>query len=388
MGPLQGMKIVEIGGIGPAPFCGMMLADMGAEVTLLHRLTNDAGAGTLGRYEIVNRGKQSIMLDLKNPTAVEVALKLIARADAIIEGFRPGVMERLGLGPAVCLERNPRLVFGRMTGWGQSGPLANTAGHDINYIALSGALYYSGHGSETPFAPPTLVGDVGGGAMMLALGIVAGLLRARQSGKGQVIDAAVTDGSALLTALLFSFHQAGAWSDKRSDNSIDSASPWYDTYECADGKFVTIGSVEPKFYALLLEVCGLSDDSDFADQYSKDSWPLAKQKMIAMFKSKTRKQWCELMEGTDICFAPVLDFGEAVLHPHNRERNTFVEAGGVMQPAPAPRFSGTPSRPASSPPRPGADTRPILQSLGYGGAEIELMLSDGVAGCTSDVESP
>ena len=386
MGPLQGLKIVEIGGIGPTPFCGMMLADMGADVTIVQRLSNQKTASktidlsSLGKFEIVNRGKRSITLDLKNPVAIEVVLRLIENTDALIEGFRPGVMERLGLGPDVCLKRNPKLIFGRMTGWGQQGPLAQAAGHDINYIALSGALYYSGHGNEPPFAPPTVVGDVGGGAMMLALGILAGLLNVRQTGSGQVIDAAITDGSALLTTLLQSLHQAGIWNNTRSDNLIDSASPWYDTYECADGHFVSIGSIEPQFYAQLLDLCGLRDDPDFSEQNKKSHWPGAKRKITAMFKTRTRDEWSELMEGTDVCFAPVLNFDEAASHAHNRARETFLEIDGVTQPAPAPRFSETPSQVGAPPPLPGSSTVAVLRELGFEGQEIDAMLSGGVVG--------
>jgi len=357
----------------------MVLADMGAEVILVQRKSNKPNAAgpaepaTLGRYAIFNRGKRSIELDLKEPAAVEVVLKLVETSAALIEGFRPGVIERLGLGPETCLARNPALIFGRVTGWGQYGPLAQAAGHDINYIALSGALYYSGHGNEAPFAPPTLVGDVGGGGMLLALGVLAGILNARQTGTGQVIDAAITDGSALLSTLLFSFHQLGSWSNNRSDNMLDSGSPWYDTYECADGNYITVGSLEPKFYALLLDTCGLSHDPDFSSQFSRADWPQAKQKMTALFNTKTRAEWCDLMEGTDICFAPVLNFAEAAVHPHNRQRETFIEVDGVLQPAPAPRFSETPAHPSSPPPVPGADTDEILRELGYEDHEINKL---------------
>ncbi len=377
MGPLAGFKVVEIAGIGPAPFCGMMLADMGADVILVQRKSsnpNSAGPAdpaAMGKYAIFNRGKRSITLDLKDPLAVEVVLKLVEKSDALIEGFRPGVIERLGLGPDTCLKKNPALIYGRMTGWGQFGPLAQAAGHDLNYIALSGALYYSGHGNEAPFAPPTLVGDIGGGGMLLALGVLAGILNARQTGKGQVIDAAITDGSALLSTLLFSFHQMGAWSNQRSDNIIDSGSPWYDTYACADGNYITVGSLEPRFYNLLLEKCGLSSDPDFAKQFDKADWPRAKQKLTAMIKTKSRAEWCDLMEGTDICFAPVLNFEEAAAHPHNQERETFLKVDDVLQPAPAPRFSETPSHLKSPPPVPGADTEDILRELGYENGQIQ-----------------
>ncbi|TXS92777.1 CoA transferase [Parahaliea maris] len=382
MGPLEGIKIVEISALGPGPMCGMFLADLGAEVTVIQRKGGDSGAlidlVTKGKYAISNRGKRSIALDLKNPVAAEVALDIIRDSDALIEGFRPGVMERLGLGPETCLELNPALIYGRMTGWGQCGPLANCAGHDINYIALSGALYYSGHREEAPFAPPTLVGDVGGGALMLALGIVAGILNARKTGKGQVIDAAITDGTAVMTSLLYSFHQAGVWSNQRGDNIIDSATPWYGTYECADGRYISVGALEARFYNLLMEKCGLANEPGFNNQFDKTRWSRAKGEMASLFKTRTRDQWCELLEGTDACFAPVLDFVEAAAHPHNRHRETFLEIDGVLQPAPAPRFSGTPAEIRSSPPLEGEHTESILSSLGYKEPLIESLRYQGV----------
>lgn len=383
MGALDGVRVIEVGGIGPGPVCGMMLADMGAEVILIQRARPDGmpphegDPDSFGDAAIFNRSKKSIVLDLKREDHQQVALDLIASADALIEGFRPGVMERLGLGPDICLERNPKLVFGRMTGWGQDGPLASAAGHDINYIALSGALYHSGHADETPFAPPTLVGDVGGGSMLLATGILGGLLSARQTGKGQVVDAAIVDGSALLTTLLRSFHHLGFWRDQRGCNVLDSAAPWYECYRCADGEFITVGSLEPQFYALLVKHCGLQDEPDFANQFDKASWPAAKQRIAALFASKTRQDWCDLLEGTDICFAPALSLSEAPTHPHNAARKAFVEVAGVTQPAPAPRFSGTPSaNPAPPPPR-GAHTGDLLKGLGYSTDKIaELTRSD------------
>ncbi len=376
MSVLAGLRIIEIAGIGPGPACGMMLADMGAEVILVERKTANANAaavaspGKMSRAAIFNRGKKSIELDLKAPESIEALLKLIGTADGLIEGFRPGVMERLGLGPDICLSRNPKLVFGRMTGWGQTGPLSKAAGHDLNYIALTGALYYSGHPSEAPFAPPTLVGDMGGGAMVLALGMVGALFSASKTGQGQVVDAAITDGSALLTTLMMSFHQAGLWSNMRGENMIDGGSPWYDTYECADGGYVTVGSLEPKFYALLIKTLELEGDDDFASQYDKSKWASGKAKLNNMFKTKTRDEWCFLMEGTDICFAPVLNFDEAGAHPHNVARETFVEIDGIRQPAPAPRFSKTPSVIKSPPPIAGADSHIILSDLGYSPADI------------------
>lgn len=383
-GPLAGMRIVEIAGIGPAPCCGMMLADMGAEVILVERNAdnpNSAGAADparLGKAAIFKRGKRSISLDLKKKRAVEIVLKLIEKSDALIEGFRPGVLERLGLGPDVCLARNPALVYGRMTGWGQQGPLAKAAGHDINYIALNGALYYSGHQSEAPIAPPTLIGDMGGGAMILTAGVLAGIIHARQSGQGQVIDAAISDGAALLNTLLMSFHQKGLWSDERGSNMLDGAAPWYNSYECSDGNYITVGALEEKFYQLLLKRCGLDNDPDFADQFNKESWVRGKEKMKALFLTKTRDEWCVLMEGSDICFAPVLNFKEAADHPHNRQRQTFIEINSVLQPGPAPRFSATPSKPGLPPVEPGEDTSSILYAIGYNQSDICSLKSAGV----------
>ncbi len=368
MGPLAGIKVVEIGALGPAPVAGMMLADLGAEVVLVERTTDDAMASSYkGKSHSVtaffNRGKKSIALDLKDPGSIDVVRKLISRCDALIEGFRPGAMERLGLGPDECLALNPALVYGRMTGWGQDGPLAQAAGHDLNYIALTGALFHSGHKDEPPFAPPTYVGDIGGGALMLTLGVVSALLHVRSGGEGQVIDAAITDGTATMSALLLSLRQMGLWTNNRADNILDSAAPWYDTYECADGKYVTVGALEPQFYKILIGLLGLDGDPDFSHQMDKRLWPSAKLKMAQLFKSRTQAQWCELLEGTDACFAPVLNFEEALLHPHNVARKTFIQQAGVLQPAPAPRFSQTGLYIQSPPPGLGEHTQEILDML-------------------------
>ncbi|MDH3333523.1 MAG: CoA transferase, partial [Gammaproteobacteria bacterium] len=341
MGPLAGKRIIEMGGIGPAPVCGMMLADMGAEVILIERKAdpvNRTGMLENANAKIMNRGKKSIAIDLKAQGAIDIMLRLLRDADGLIEAFRPGVMERLGLGPNACLDANPRLAYGRMTGWGQDGPLSQAAGHDINYVALSGALWYGGRADSPPTVPPTLVGDIAGGSMLLAVGMLAAMLNAQSTGKGQVVDAAISDGSAAATSLLYALFQNGQWSPQRQDNPLDGASHWYDTYETADGKYVSVGSIEPQFYALLLEKLGLADDPDFADQYDKQRWPELKRRFAELFRAKTRAEWCDLMEGTDICFAPVLDFDDAPEHPHNLARGTFTEVAGVKQPAPAPRF--------------------------------------------------
>jgi len=373
MGPLKGIKIVEIAGIGPGPFCAMMLADMGAEVIRVDRLSAK-GAGS--RTDVYLRGRRSIAVDLKHPAGVEAVLRLIEQADALVEGFRPGVMERLGLGPERCLERNPRLVYGRMTGWGQTGPLKDVAGHDINYIALSGALHAIGHRGEKPVPPLNLLGDFGGGGMMLAFGIVCGILEARQSGKGQVIDAAMTDGSAALMAIIYQMKAAGRWNNHRESNMLDGGAHFYDAYECADGKYVAIGSIEPQFYALLLETLGI-DDPAFQNQMDARRWPELKARLSAVFKSRTRDEWCAVMEGTDVCFAPVLDLDEAPRHAHNVARGTFVEIEGVTQPAPAPRFSRTAPAIQSPPAIAGEHTEEVLADWGFSADEIGALKHNG-----------
>jgi alpha-methylacyl-CoA racemase len=381
MGPLAGKRIIEMGGIGPAPVCGMMFADMGAEVILVERkadAVNRTGMLENANAKIMNRGKKSIAIDLKGEGATAIVLRLLRDADGLIEAFRPGVMERLGLGPEVCLEANPRLAYGRMTGWGQDGPLSQAAGHDINYVALSGALWYGGRADSPPTVPPTLVGDIAGGSMLLAVGMLAAMLNAQATGKGQVIDAAISDGSAAATSLLYALFQNGQWSPQRQDNPLDGASHWYDTYETADGKYVSVGSIEPQFYALLLQKLGLADDPDFANQYDKQRWPELKQRFAERFRAKTRAEWCDLMEGTDICFAPVLDFDEAPEHPHNLARGTFTEVAGVKQPAPAPCFSETRSEIASAPPDLGQDTDSVLAAAGYSEVQLANLREQGV----------
>jgi alpha-methylacyl-CoA racemase len=370
MGPLAGIRIVEFAGIGPGPFTAMLLSDMGAEIIRIDR----KGGRTPQKAEVYYRGRPAIALDMKKPEAVEAALKLIEKADGLIEGFRPGVMERLGVGPDVCLKRNPKLIYGRMTGWGQTGPLANAAGHDINYIALTGALHSIGHRDGKPVPPLNLVGDFGGGALYLAFGMVCGLLEAKISGKGQIVDAAMTDGSASLMALFYGLKAMGIWQDERGANLLDSGAHFYDTYETKDGKFVAIGSIEPQFYALLLEKTGIKDEA-FAAQMDRKAWPDLKEKLAAVFKAKTRDEWDALMEGSDVCYAPVLSLAEAPKHPHNAARETFIEIDGVIQPAPAPRFSRTAPE-IQGPPR-GADNETVLAEWGFSKDEIAVLASAG-----------
>lgn len=342
-GALDGVTVIELAGIGPAPFAGMMLADHGARVIRIER-PGTAAFGDFGGRDIVNRNREIVTLDLKQPEAVAEALRLAAQADALIEGNRPGVLERLGLGPDVLLARNPRIVVGRMTGWGQTGPKAQRAGHDLNYVALSGALHTYGP-KDRPMAPTNTVGDYGGGGMMLAFGVLAGVLSARATGKGQEIDCAMVDGAAILSAMTYTLFAGGLWKDERESNVLDGGAHYYNVYETADGKFVSIGPIEPQFYALLLEKLGLAQDPEFTARGGSAAWPGLKARLAAVFKTRTRDEWCALLEDTDICFAPVLSLAEAPRHPHNVARDTFVEVDGIVQPAPAPRFIGTPAPP-------------------------------------------
>jgi len=373
MGPLKGLKIIEMAGIGPGPFCGMVLADLGAKII---RVDRASAIGTGSKQDAANRGKKSIAVDLKSEEGVEVVLKLVETADAIFEGFRPGVMERLGLGPDVCSKRNERIVFGRMTGWGQEGPLANAAGHDINYISLTGALAAIGRPGSPPVPPLNLIGDFGGGGMLLALGLVAALLESKESKKGQVVDAAMTDGSALLMTMIYTMQSSGVWKTSMGSNLLDGGSHFYDTYECKDGKFISLGSIEPQFYALLCQIAEL-DESIFSNQMSRDSWPDQKEAIKKIILDKTRDEWCELMEGTDVCFAPVLDMSEAPKHPHNVERKTFIDLEGVTQPAPAPRFSRTEPEVVSSPSVVGEHTDEVLASIGFSDEDINTLKTSG-----------
>jgi alpha-methylacyl-CoA racemase len=375
-GPLAGVRVVEMVGLGPCPFAAMMLADMGAEVIRIDRKTApgaDNPFPMLGtKFDVMARGRRSLALDLKQPAAKEVVLALLDKADVVLEGFRPGVMERLGFGPDVCHARNPKLVYGRVTGWGQHGPLAQAAGHDLNYIALTGMLHAMGR-ADTPPAPPlNLVGDFGGGAMMLAFGVVCAVLEARGSGKGQVVDAAMTDGAALLGAMMYGLRAFGSWGGARESNLLDGGAPFYDTYACADGKFISIGSLEPQFYALLLKLTGASDPA-FSTQMDEASWPQMKQRFTALFQTRGRDHWCALLEGTDVCFAPVLDMAEAPAHPHNVARGTFIEVDGVTQPAPAPRFSRSMPEVRGAASKPGADSAAILADWGWAGEAIAAL---------------
>jgi len=373
MGPLSGFKIIELAGIGPGPFCGMMLSDMGAEVIRVERLSSADKAPK----DVLARNRKSVALNLKNPAGVEAVLRLVDSADALFEGFRPGVTERLGLGPDECLERNERLVYGRMTGWGQDGTMAQAAGHDINYIGLSGALHAIGRAGERPVPPLNLVGDFGGGGMLLAYGMVCGLLEAQKSGKGQVVDAAMVDGAAALMAMFFSMSASGAFSDQRGTNLLDGGAHFYDTYETSDGKHICIGSIEPQFYALLLEKAEL-DTQKYSEQMNPARWPELKEDLRQTFLRKTQDEWCSIMEGTDVCFAPVLSIFEAPDHPHNKARNSFQEIDGVMQPAPAPRFSRTTAEISHGARIPGEDTVSVLKDYGFSSDEIDTLSADGV----------
>ena len=342
-GVLDGVTIIEFAGLGPAPFCGMMLADHGARVIRIERPGRAGRFGDSGNRDILNRNRERLELDLKQPESIAQIRELALNADALIEGYRPGVMERLGLGPDELLATNPRLVFGRMTGWGQDGPMAPMAGHDITYVALSGALHTYGRKGEKPTFPVNAVGDFGGGGMMLAFGVVAAILNARSTGVGQVVDCAMVDGAAILSAMTYTFFGNGQWRDERGVNLLDSGAHFYDTYETADGKWISLGSIEPQFYALLLDKAGLADDPDFAHQMDQERWEGLKERLAQLFLTRTRDEWCAVMDGTDICFAPVLSLTEAPRHPHNVARSTFIEQGGMTQPAPAPRFSTTPA---------------------------------------------
>jgi alpha-methylacyl-CoA racemase len=378
-GPLAGYRIIEIAGIGPGPFAAMLLADLGAEVVRVERAAAVRGpAPDQPHGDVLLRGRRNIAVDLKHPDGVATLLDLVERADALIEGFRPGVMERLGVGPDACRARNPKLVFGRMTGWGQTGPYSQAAGHDINYISLAGALAHFGRRGEGPTPPLNMVGDFGGGGMFLALGVVAGLLEAQRSGQGQVVDTAMVDGSAVLMTMFWAFRSIGMFNEnERGTNLLDTGAHFYDVYRCSDGEYISLGSIEPQFYAELLRLTGLSDDEQFAKQMDQTQWEPLKARLTELFATKSRDEWCDIMEHTDVCFAPVLKMSEAAEHPHNVERGTFIEVGGVLQPAPAPRFSRTENEVGSTPAWPGQHTRDVLEAWGVQPARIDGLLESG-----------
>lgn len=379
-GPLSGLRIIELAGIGPGPFCGMMLADMGAEVIRVDR--PGGNPSSMIGHEVLFRNRKAVAVNLKSPQGVETVLRLVEKADAIFEGNRPGVAERLGVGPEACLARNPKIVYGRMTGWGQDGPLAQAAGHDMNYIALTGALHAIGRRGEAPVPPLNLVGDFGGGGMLLAYGMVCAMLEAQRSGKGQVVDAAMVDGAATLMAMFYGLQAMGMFDDERGTHLLDSGAHFYDVYETKDGKYVSIGSIEPQFYALLKQKLNLSEE-DFGDQMDPAKWPEQKQKLAAVIRTKTRDEWDAILEGTDVCYAPVLGLAEAPRHPHVKARKTFVDVAGMTQPAPAPRFSRTaPGTPAPVLPV-GTHTREVLTAFGFSESEIEALQGSRAIECLS-----
>lgn len=386
MGPLAGFKVVELAGIGPGPHCAMLFSDMGAEVIRVDR-TLPSGLGVPRPYgsDLLNRGRRSIAIDMKHPDGVMALLRLVEGADALIEPFRPGVAERLGIGPDACLARNPKLVYGRMTGWGQTGPLAHAAGHDINYIALSGALHGIGARGGPPVPPLNLVGDFGGGALYLAYGMLAAVFEAGRSGKGQVVDVSMVEGAASLMTGFFGLRGIGAWTDKRGDNIIDGGAHFYGVYETKDGKYISLGAIEPKFYNLMIELLGL-ESVDLSRQLDRADWQAMREKVAVAVLGKTRDEWCEIMEGTDVCFAPVLDMAEAPEHPHNKARGTFVEIDGFVQPGPAPKFSRTPPAIRGPAPAPGTHTRAVLADWGFGAEEIAALEVSGAVGWRGPAE--
>ena len=380
MGPLSGLRILELEAIGPVPFCGMMLSDMGADVLVIDR-TTDPGLGVPRQRwnDVMMRGRRSVMLDLKSPDGVEAALRLAEKADALIEGFRPGVMERLGLGPDMVLARNPKLVYGRMTGWGQAGPLAKSVGHDIDYIALSGVLNAIGRSDSGPVPPLNLVGDFGGGGMMLAFGIACGIIEARSSGRGQVVDAAMVDGASSLAAMFHGMIAAGRWTTERASNMLDSGAPWYDTYPARDGRWLALGAIEPQFYKALLRGLGLDSDPTLPPQHDRARWPELRTRFAAVVATKTVDEWMAIFDGTDACVAPVLSFTEARTHPHAVARNAFIDVGGVVQPAPAPRFDRTPGAVQGPPPERGHRGREALADWGFSDDDVAALASLGAA---------
>jgi alpha-methylacyl-CoA racemase len=378
VGPLEGLTVLEIASLGPGPFCAMVLADLGADVIRVDRREAAAGA-VLGTADPLNRSRRSLALDLKHPRAAEVVLRMVEAADVLLEGFRPGVAERLGIGPDACLGRNPRLVYGRITGWGQEGPLAARAGHDIDYLAVAGALHPIGRAGNPPTAPLNLVADFGGGGMLAALGVLAALWERQRSGRGQVVDAAMVDGSALLCAMFHGMRAVGAWSDERGANLLDTGAPFYDCYETADGEFMAVGALEPQFFFALLAGLGI-DPNSMPFQFDRDGWPVLRERLAAAFRTRTRDEWEQVFGSLDGCVAPVLTMGEAPRHPHNQVRGTFMEVGGIVQPAPAPRFGRTPAGPPTPPVPPGSHTGEVLTRLGFTEAEVAALRADGVVG--------
>jgi len=378
MGPLGGYRVIELAGIGPGPLCAMLLSDMGAEVVRVERIEpSGLGLPKAPKFDLLNRGRRSVAIDLRKKEGAATLLRLVEKTDALIEGFRPGVTERLGIGPAECFAHNPKLVYGRMTGWGQEGPLAHAAGHDINYISLVGALHSIGRADEAPVPPLNLVGDFGGGGLFLAFGIVCGLLEASKSGRGQVVDSAMVDGAASLMTMFYGLRAMGIWTDQRGENLLDGGAHFYDVYQTADDQYISVGSIEPKFYAELLRLTGLEGKS-LPGQLDRTQWPKMREVLRAVFRTKTRDEWCAIMEGTDVCFAPVLSMEEAPKHPHNKARGTFVEIAGVIQPGPAPRFSRTQAEIQGPPAQPGQHTDAVLSDWGLTAKEIDNLRAAGV----------
>ncbi len=377
-GPLHGIKVIELAGIGPTPFAGMLLSDMGADVIRIDRVS-PSGNPVASSGGPMERGKKSVSLNLKSEAGIEAALKIISGAAVLVEGFRAGVAERLGIGPDVCLNMNPKLVYGRMTGWGQTGPMAKTAGHDINYISLAGPLAHIGRRGDKPSVPLNLIGDFGGGSIFLVMGICAALLEVFRGGQGQVVDSAMVDGAAYLMSPLYAAHSSGFWTDERGANLLDSGSHFYDAYETADGRYMAVGAIEPQFYAELLAGIGLEKEDLPENHFEKDIWPGLKERFTEIFKQKTQAEWTEIFKGTDACVTPVLTMGEAPNHPQAVERKSFFKFEDAVQPAPAPRWSGTPAEPAQSSAQPGADTEEILATAGYSGDEISELKKEGAA---------
>ena len=376
-GPLSGLRVLDVGGVGPAPFCTMMLADMGADVIRIDRKhAGESGFPIERRFEVMFRGKRSVAMDLKKPEAADAVRRMVSRADVLIEGFRPGVMERLGLAPEVCLQINPKLVYGRMTGWGQDGPLAHAPGHDLNYIALTGVLHAIGRKGGGPEIPLNLIGDFGGGSTYLAFGVLCALFEARHSGKGQVVDAAMVDGATSLMGMVYGLHASGYWTDERGSNRLDSGAPWYEVYQTRDSKWVAVGATEHTFYLNTLKVLGLEPEA-FGDQHDRAGWPAMKEAFAHVFRSRTRDEWVAAFDGTETCFSPVLSLAEAPLHPHQVARGNFVEVAGVVQPAPAPRFSRSKGAIQRPPPEVGEHSDEVLHEWGFASDEIESLREAG-----------